>query len=94
MLLWSRLYSPQFSLWVLPFFALLGVGLRRYALLSLADLVVFATAYPLTLIAWGDDDPRAIALLGVLAAGVVLRHLALILVWRELPPFRERAPAT
>lgn len=82
-LFWSRLYSPQFSLWLLPLFALAGVGARRYALLSLADVVVFATTYPLTLVAWGADDVRPVLLLGALATGVVLRHLALVLAWRD-----------
>ncbi len=89
-LLWSRLYSPQFSLWVLPLFALAGVGVRRYALLSVADVIVFVTAFPLTLVAWGSDDLAPLLLLGGLAAGVVLRHAALILVWRDRFP---RGPA-
>ncbi len=82
-LFWSRLYSPQFSLWLLPLFALVGVSARRCALLSLADVVVFATVYPLTLVAWGSDDLRPVLLLGALAAGVVLRHVALVLAWRD-----------
>lgn len=82
-LFWSRLYSPQFSLWLLPLFALAGVGLRRYALLSLADVIVFATVYPLTLVSWEPGDAAPVLLLGVLATGVVLRHATLILVWRD-----------
>lgn len=82
LLLWSRLYSPQYSLWVLPFFVLLGMGRRPYALLSLADVLVFASVYPLTLVPWSSGDTVPLLLLGALAAGVVLRHVALILVWR------------
>jgi hypothetical protein len=83
-LLWSRLYSPQFSLWVLPFFVLLGVGVRRYALLSIADVVVFLSVYPLTLVPWSPADAMPTLLIGVLATGVALRHVALLQVWRDV----------
>jgi hypothetical protein len=82
-LFWSRLYSPQFSLWLLPLFALAGVSARTYALLSLADVLVFTTVYPLTLVAWGTDDLAPVLLLGALALGVVLRHAALVVAWRD-----------
>lgn len=95
LLLWSRLFSPQYTLWVLPFFVLLGLGVRRYALLSFADLVVFVSVYPLTLVPWRADDPVATGLLGLVAVGVVLRHVALIAVWRgwSVPVERSRAAA-
>jgi len=81
LLLWTRLYSPQYSLWVLPFFALLPVRPRPFALLSIADIAVFAALYPLTLVPWGRDDTLPSILFGVLAVGVVLRHVALIGTW-------------
>jgi dTDP-4-dehydrorhamnose 3,5-epimerase len=82
-LLWSRLYSPQYSLWVVPLFALAAVPARTLALLSAADALVFLTVYPLTLGTWPEGDPRATVLFGALAAGIVLRHLALIVAWRQ-----------
>lgn len=94
-LLWSRLYSPQFSLWVLPLLALAGVGVRRYALLSVADVLVFATVFPLALVRWGGADLAPLVLLGLLAVGVVLRHAALIFVWRDArrtPGLRTTTP--
>jgi len=81
LLLWTRLYSPQFSLWALPFFALLPLDRRALTLLIAADLLVFATVYPLTLREWAADDPVRVALFAVLAAAVVVRHLALLLAW-------------
>jgi len=82
LLIWSRLYSPQFSLWVLPFFALARLPLRAFVLLTLADIGVFLTVYPLTL---ANDMPEVVraALFGGLAAAVLLRHAALILTARH-----------
>ncbi len=82
LLLWSRLYSPQYSVWVLPFLALTGATFRPYALLVIADVVVFATVYPLTLVPWGAADVLRTILFGAVAVGIALRHVALILVWR------------
>ncbi len=84
LLFWSRLYSPQYSLWLLPFFALLAIDARRYALLAAADVGVFLTIYPLTLVRRTADDAVGVLLLGALASFVVLRHVALISVWRAL----------
>lgn len=80
-LLWSRLYSPQFSLWVLPFFALLPLPRRVLALLIAADVVVFLTVYPLTLVDRAAGDPTTPVLLGVLGAAVLARHGALVLAF-------------
>lgn len=82
LLFWSRLYSPQYSLWLLPFFALLVVPVRVFALLVLADIGVFFTIYPLTLVERPPDDVVASALVAAMAAFVVLRHLALWGLWR------------
>lgn len=82
LLFWSRLYSPQYSLWLLPFFALLDLGTRRFLLLTVADVGVFLTVSPLTLVRWGPDDLGGILLLGALACFVVLRQVALVAIWR------------
>ena len=84
LMLWSRLYSPQYSLWVLPLFVLLPLGGRLFALLSVADVMVFASIYPLTLVPWGPHDTAVVALLGLLVAGVLVRHIALIACWRQV----------
>lgn len=83
-LLWSRLYSPQYSLWVLPFFPLLDLARRRFVLLTTADVGVFLTIYPLTLVPWGANDPTQSVVLGALSGFVVLRHLALALLWHDV----------
>ena len=84
LLFWSRLYSPQYSLWLLPFFVLLPLSGRRFALLTAADIGVFVTVYPLTLVRRSPDDATSIALLGALAAFVTLRQVAIVAVWRAL----------
>ena len=68
-LIWSRLYSPQYSLWLLPLFVLLPLGGRLFALLAGGDIIVFFAVYPLTLVHWAPDDARATALLAAVAAG-------------------------
>lgn len=81
LLLWSRLYSPQYSLWLLPFFALLPLPARLLGLLIAADVVVFLSVYPLTLRQWSPDDPVRIGLFALLITGVTLRHAVIMLTW-------------
>lgn len=40
-LLWNKVHSPQFVLWLLPFFALLRVRLRWWAAYSVVDLALY-----------------------------------------------------
>ena len=84
LLLWSRLYSPQYSLWILPFFSLLGLGTPSYVLLTFADVGVFFTIYPLTLVPWSAGDAAPILLLAGLTGFVLLRHFALWRMWRAV----------
>ncbi|MDP9251903.1 MAG: hypothetical protein M3O80_02760, partial [Chloroflexota bacterium] len=83
-MLWTRRYSPQYSLWILPTLVLTPIPGRTIALLAFADTLVFLTVSPLTLVPRTGADPMDIALLGALAAAVVLRHAALIWIWRSL----------
>ena len=93
-LLWSRRYSPQYALWLLPFFALVPLPLRLFALLSVADVVIFFTIYPLT-IRSGPADPPAVGI-AFLAGAVALRHVGLIGLLRALlaRAAAPRRPAT
>lgn len=83
LLLFTRLYSPQYSLWVLPFFALAGLPRRAFALLTVADIVVFLTVYPLTLVDGIAGSTRDV-LIGALAGAVVLRHVGLAIAFRAI----------
>ncbi|HUQ40859.1 MAG TPA: hypothetical protein VM052_00010 [Candidatus Limnocylindrales bacterium] len=84
LLFWSRLYSPQYSLWLLPFFALLALPVRVFALLALADTGVFLTIYPLTLVERVPGDVAGTVLFGAMVAFVLLRHVALWSMWRSV----------
>lgn len=83
LLLWTRLYSPQYSLWILPFFALAGLPPRAFVMLTAADVAVFLTVYPLTLVQRAADEPAPLALAIVLAAGLALRAAALVVAARR-----------
>jgi Glycosyltransferase family 87 len=93
-LLWSRLYSPQYSLWVLPFFVLLPIGARAFALLTAGDLLVFFSVSPLTLVPWRADDQLPVVLIGMLVLGVSLRLVALLACWRRLRELSATNAAT
>jgi hypothetical protein len=83
LLLWSRLYSPQYSLWLLPFFVLLPLRRRSFVLLSIADVGVFFTIYPLTLM-MRETDPLWTTFLAALFVAIALRLVALVVIWRDL----------
>jgi hypothetical protein len=83
-MLWTRRYSPQYSLWILPTLVLAPIPGRTIALLAFADTLVFLTVSPLTLVPRTGADPMDLALLGGLVAAVVLRHAALIWILRSL----------
>ncbi len=80
LLLWSRLYSPQYSLWVAPLFALLPLSRGGFVMLGLGDVLVAASLFPMLLSGTGTEA----WLLGVLGAGIILRQFALLRMWREL----------
>jgi uncharacterized membrane protein len=44
-LLTNKVYSPQYGLWLLPWFALVGPDLRRFAAFQVTDVAVFVTRF-------------------------------------------------
>ncbi len=44
-LLVNKVYSPQYGLWLLPWFALVVPGLRRFVAFEIADIAVFVTRF-------------------------------------------------
>jgi uncharacterized membrane protein len=75
-LLTNKVYSPQYGLWLLPWFALALPSLRAAIAFGLADVAVFVTRFRwfLDLAAPGEGVPR-----GAFEIAVVVR--ALVLVW-------------
>ncbi|CAN5668572.1 hypothetical protein BH18ACT15_BH18ACT15_07210 [soil metagenome] len=80
LLLWTKVHSPQYALWLLPFFVLLRVRVSWWVLYSLADLAVYVGIFRwfYDLSARGLDATLAKDLL---VAGVGARALLLALLF-------------
>lgn len=90
-LLSNKVYSPQFSLWLLPLFALALPQLRLFALFSAAEVAVFVTRFAWfgrlseDVGGWVDAVPIGAFQLAVLARDLVL--VACLVAWvRSGPP--------
>jgi uncharacterized membrane protein len=88
-LFWTRFYSPQYSIWLLPFFVLLSLRIRTFVLISIADVGVFVGISLLTLVLRPDDALAPVALV-MLVASVVVRQLMLVVLWREVAGLGDR----
>lgn len=102
-LLTSKVYSPQFSLWLLPLMALALPSAAPFAAFLVADLMVFATRFPFL---GGVQDLTPAPGYGVFAFAVVAR--AAVLVWviglfllpqagmrrPNLPPLTNESPCS
>lgn len=94
-LLTNKVYSPQYSLWLLPWFALAFPNLRLWLAFQAADVAVFVTRF-----AWfgrlGDVDGWVSAFaIGYFETAVVVRAVILVVclvVWVRRPP-RPELPA-
>jgi hypothetical protein len=93
-------YSPQYSLWLLPLFALAFPNLRMWALFEAADIAVFLTRFSWFARHSGFGGwPIGAFEIAVLVRAAIL--IACIVVWmrreREEPllaePVAEAAPA-
>lgn len=76
-LLTNKVYSPQYGLWLLPWFAIALPGLRRFVAFEVADVAVFVTRF-----SWFgrlEGGPTTGAPQGLFEAMVVVR--AVVLVW-------------
>jgi hypothetical protein len=75
----SKVYSPQFSLWLLPWFALALPNLGLFAAFQLADLGVFVTRFSWFGTMTGLDSGVAGLPIGAFEIAVVLRTAILVL---------------
>jgi uncharacterized membrane protein len=77
-LLTNKVYSPQYGLWLLPWFAVALPSLRPFVLFELADVAVFVTRF-----SWFARYSHAGGLpIGAFETAVAIR--ALVLVWALL----------
>ena len=89
-LLLGKVYSPQFSLWLLPWLVLVLPGPRRFLAFEAADVAVFLTRFSF----FGDYTGIGGLPRGVFETAVVIR--AAVLVWCVVGWVREpsrRLPA-
>jgi hypothetical protein len=86
-LLLSKVYSPQFSLWLLPWFALVERDVRRFVAFEIADVAVFLTRF------WFFGDLAGVGGTPrwLFEAAVVVR--AVVLIWVVVAWVREPSRA-
>ena len=77
-LLTNKVYSPQFSLWLLPWFALALPKLRLFVAFEIADVAVFVTRFSWFGTYVGIDDGFAGLPLGAFQIAVVVRAVILV----------------
>jgi uncharacterized membrane protein len=87
-LLTNKVYSPQYGLWLLPWFALALPNLRLFAAFEAADVAVFITRF-----SWFARYSGVAGLpIGAFEIAVVLR--AIVLVWCLVEWIRAREAVT
>ncbi len=92
-LLTNKVYSPQYGLWLLPWFALALPGLRAFIAFEAADAAVFVTRF-----SWfGRYSGSGGLPIGAFEIAVVVRALVLVwcvVEWTRARTSIEAAPAT
>jgi hypothetical protein len=79
-LVWTRLYSPQYAIWLLPVFALYVPRPGLLGFMFVGDAVVFGAIFGLKGLGLRVADPDALPLIGLMIIGVIVRHVALVLL--------------
>jgi uncharacterized membrane protein len=93
-LLTSKVYSPQYSLWLLPWFALVMPNLRLFLAFEAADLAVFFAEFSYLGAGRGGDLPAVLLAAAVLVRSVVLCALIVAFVrGRTTEPERLAGPS-
>ncbi|MDQ4005772.1 MAG: glycosyltransferase 87 family protein [Actinomycetota bacterium] len=93
-LLTGKVYSPQYGLWLLPWFALALPDLRLFVAFELADVAVFVTRFQFFagLEGVGDGLPFLAFEVAVILRAAVL--VACLVAWvHRVPPRTAAAPA-
>lgn len=93
-LLTNKVYSPQFSLWLLPWFALTLPDLRLFAAFSAAEVAVFLTRFSwLGRFLGFDGLPLGAFEIALLARAVVLVWCVVAWIGRPQPGLGTTVPA-
>lgn len=94
-LLTSKVFSPQYSLWLLPWFALVMPNLRLFLAFEAADIAVFLAEFSYLGAGRGGGLPAALLAAAVLFRSAVLGALIVAFVRGRTtePPLLESASA-
>jgi uncharacterized membrane protein len=81
-LLWNKVHSPQYTLWILPFFAVLSVNILWWVAYAAIDLMVYIGVFRFffeTATGAGTDDPAYLAMkYGVYGRAALLAALIVV----------------
>ena len=88
-LLINKVWSVQYTLWILPFFALMPLDWKRFASLEAADVAVYVTVFPFL---QNIDLPGERTFYDRLAVAVAARTA--IIVWLLVGTLRRRSPSS
>jgi uncharacterized membrane protein len=91
-LLTNKVYSPQYGLWLLPWFALALPDLRMFALFEVADVAVFVTRFSWFATLYGLEGGLAGIPIGAFELAVLFRAAVLVLCVAAWVRRREPAP--
>jgi hypothetical protein len=80
LLLWTRLYSVQYSIWLLPVFALFVPRAAPFALMTAGDILVYLAVFGTAAAGLQLGDAAAYPFVVAMIAGVAVRHAALAIV--------------
>lgn len=94
-LLWNKVHSPQYTLWLLPFLALVNVRVAWWIAYSLVDLVVYVGVfrffYDAVYLQKADSLPRELMVAGVWVRAALLLALFFAFLWSRSHPESEAA---
>jgi len=93
-LLTNKVYSPQYGLWLLPWFALVLPNLRLFVLFEAADVAVFVTRFSWFGTRDGLEGGLAGIPIGAFEIAVLARAAILVLCVAAWVRRREPAPET
>jgi len=89
-LLFNKVHSPQYILWLLPFFVLLDIRIRWVLAYYVADLLAFIGWYRWNFYAASGNAERADIAMTVLTVGIAVRIVLLVIFMVILP---RRSPS-
>jgi hypothetical protein len=87
----NKVQSPQYILWILPFFALLNVNLRWWFAYSINDLVLYVVIFMVGRISLDTARPWLYAT--IYARAALLAIMIVIFLWSRAPAPADRARA-